>query len=67
MSTPKSCLFQWLKGKYYGNRGYLSSLLGKLLQKGLHLNTKSMKNMLLTLQERLNLMRRGGIRRETAA
>nr|WP_262888790.1 transposase [Pontibacter pamirensis] len=54
----------WLKGKCYGDRGYLSSLLEELLEKGLHLVAKTrrnMKNMLLTLKDKLNLMKRGGI------
>ncbi|WP_161887865.1 IS982 family transposase [Pontibacter russatus] len=57
-------LLEGLKGKCYGDRGYLSSLLGELLEKGLHLVAKirkNMKNMLLTLSDKLNLMKRGGI------
>lgn len=57
-------LLHGLQGKCYGDRGYLSSLLEELLEKGLHLVAKirkNMKNMLLTLQDKLNLMKRGGI------
>jgi hypothetical protein len=53
-----------LKGKCYGDKGYLSSMLEELLEKGLHLVTKvrkNMKNMLLTLQDKLSLVKRGKI------
>ncbi|PRY10583.1 DDE family transposase [Pontibacter ummariensis] len=56
-----SYLFQGLRGKCYGDRGYLSCLIEELLQEGLHLVIKVRKNMLLTLQDKLNLMKRGGI------
>lgn len=59
-----SCLLEGLQGKCYGDKGYLSSLMGELLEKGLHLVTsarKNMKNMLLALSDKLNLMRRGSI------
>ncbi len=57
-------LLQGLKGKCYGDRGYLSSLLEELLEKGLHLVARirrNMKHMLLTLSDKLNLRKRGGI------
>ena len=57
-------LFEGLKGKCYGDKGYLSSLMEELLEQGLHLVTrvrKNMKNMLLTLSDKINLMKRGGI------
>jgi len=57
-------LLQGLKGKCYGDKGYLSSLMEELLEKGLHLVTKvrkNMKNMLLTLKDKLKLMKRGAI------
>ncbi|GAB3527570.1 IS982 family transposase [Pontibacter brevis] len=59
-----SYLLEGLRGKCYGDKGYLSSLMEELLQEGLHLVTKvrkNMKNMLLTLSDKLNLMKRGGI------
>ena len=59
-----SFLLSGLKGKCYGDRGYLTSLLEELLEAGLHLLTKvrrNMKNMLLTLQDKLNLLKRGSI------
>lgn len=59
-----SYLFEGLQGKCYGDRGYLSSLMEELLEKGLHLVSRirrSMKSMLLPLQDKLNLMKRGGI------
>ncbi|WP_415837323.1 transposase, partial [Pontibacter korlensis] len=48
----------------YGDKGYLTSLFEELLEEGLHLVTKvrrNMKNMLLTLQDKLNLLKRGSI------
>jgi hypothetical protein len=57
-------LLEGLRGKCYGDKGYLSSLLGQFLKQGLHLVTKvrkNMKNMLLPLQDRLGLARRGAI------
>jgi hypothetical protein len=53
-----------LRGKCYGDKGYLTSLLEELLEKGLHLVTKvrkNMKNMLLSLPDKLGLMKRGTI------
>jgi hypothetical protein len=52
------------KGKCYGDKGYLSSLLEELLEQGLHLVAKgrrNMKNMLLSLPDKLNLLKRGNI------
>jgi hypothetical protein len=57
-------LLKGLLGKCYGDKGYLSSLLEQLLQQGLHLVTKlrkNMKNMLLSLSDKINLMKRGRI------
>ena len=57
-------LLSGLKGKCYGDKGYLSHLLGELLREGLHLVAKARKNMkntLLSLQDKLNLLKRGGI------
>ena len=59
-----SYLFKGLTGKCYGDKGYLTSMLEELLEKGIHLITKvrrNMKNMLLTLQDKLNLLKRGSI------
>jgi len=59
-----SYLLSDLQGKCYGDKGYLTSMLAELLEKGLHLVTKlrkNMKNMLLTLQNKLGLMKRGKI------
>lgn len=59
-----SFLLSGLKGKCYGDKGYLTSLLEELLEAGLHLVTKvrrNMKNMLLPLSDKLNLLRRGSI------
>lgn len=50
-----------LQGKCYGDKGYLSSMLEELLEKGLHLVTKLRKNMLLTFQDKLGLLKRGKI------
>lgn len=53
-----------LQGKCYGDKGYLSSMLEELLERGLHLVTKlrkNMKNMLLTMQDKLGLIKRGKI------
>lgn len=65
-NNPKvlSLLLTGLKGKCYGDKGYLSSLLEELLEEGLHLVAKlrrNMKNMLLTLQDKLGLLKRGSI------
>nr|WP_148561592.1 IS982 family transposase [Pontibacter korlensis] len=65
-NNPKvlSFLLSGLKGKCYGDKGYLTSLFEELLEEGLHLVTKvrrNMKNMLLTLQDKLNLLKRGSI------
>lgn len=59
-----SFLLSGLKGKCYGDKGYLTSLFQELLEEGLHLITKvrrNMKNMLLTLQDKLHLLKRGSI------
>ncbi len=65
-NNPKvlSFLLSGLKGKCYGDKGYLSSLLEELLEEGLHLVAKirrNMKNMLLSLSDKLNLLKRGSI------
>jgi hypothetical protein len=57
-------LFKGFTGGYYGDKGYLTSTLEELLEKGIHLITKvrrNMKNMLLTLEDKLNLLKRGSI------
>nr|WP_235861377.1 transposase [Pontibacter flavimaris] len=59
-----SLLLSGLKGKCYGDKGYLTSLFEALLEEGQHLVTKvrrNMKNMLLTLQDKVNLLKRGSI------
>ena len=59
-----SRLLASLKGKCYGDKGYLSALLEELLEQGLHLVAKArrnMKNMLLSLSDKLNLRKRGSI------
>jgi hypothetical protein len=59
-----SSLLAPLKGKCYGDKGYLSSLLEELLEQGLHLVAKvrkNMKNMLLSLSDKMNLRKRGTI------
>jgi hypothetical protein len=59
-----SLLLSGLKGKCYGDKGYLSSLFEELLEEGLHLVTKvrrNMKNMLLALHDKVNLLKRGSI------
>jgi hypothetical protein len=53
-----------LKGKCYGDKGYLSALVEQLLEQGLHLVAKvrkNMKNMLLSLSDKMNLRKRGTI------
>jgi IS5 family transposase len=53
-----------LQGKCYGDKGYLSALLEELLDKGLHLVTKArrnMKNMLLSLADKIKLRKRATI------
>jgi len=57
-------LLSGLRGKCYGDKGYLTTLFEELLEKGVHLVTKlkrNMKNMLLTLTDKLNLLKRGSI------
>ncbi len=57
-------LLSGLKGKCYGDKGYLTSLLEELLEQGPHLVAKvrrNMKNMLLILSDKLNLLKRGSI------
>lgn len=52
---------QGLKGKCYGDRGYLSSLFEQFYQQGLQLITKirsKMKNKLMCLQDKLKLRKR---------
>ena len=59
-----SSLLANLKGKCFGDKGYLSSLLEQLLAQGLHLVAKArrnMKNMLLSLSDKLKLRKRGTI------
>lgn len=55
-------LFKNVFGKAYGDRGYLSAELSKmLLNKGVHLMTRiksNMKNQLMSLQDKLNLRKR---------
>ncbi len=65
-NNPKvlSFLLSGLKGKCYGDRGYLSSIYEELLEEGLHLITKvrrNMKNRLLTLSDKANFLKRGSI------
>ena len=57
-------LLKGLRGKCYGDKGYLSSLLEELLEQGLHLVAKvrkNMKNMLLSLPDKFNLRKIGTI------
>lgn len=57
-------LLSGLQGKCYGDKGYLSCLLEELLEQGLHLvakTRKNMKNMLLSLSDKINLSKRGAI------
>ena len=57
-------LLQNLKGKCYGDKGYLTAMLEELLLKGLHLITKvrkNMKNMLLCFEDKIRLLKRGTI------
>ncbi len=52
---------QGLKGKCYGDRGYLSSLFEQFYQQGLQLITKirsKMKNKLMRLEDKLKLRKR---------
>lgn len=59
-----SCMLAGLRGKCYGDKGYLTAMLEQLLEKGLHLVSKirkNMKNMLLSLSDKLNLRKRGTI------
>ncbi len=59
-----SRLLAGLQGKCYGDKGYLSSLLEELLEQGLHLVAKvrkNMKNMLLSLSDKINLRKRAMI------
>jgi hypothetical protein len=59
-----SSLLKRLPGKCYGEKGYLSALLKELLEQGLHLVAKvrkNMKNMLLSLSDKINLRKRGAI------
>ena len=59
-----SYMLSGLKGKCYGDKGYLTAMLEELLEKGLHLVSKirkNMKNMLLLLSDKLKLMKRGSI------
>lgn len=57
-------LLQDLQGTCYGDKGYLSKLFEHFYNKGLKLVTKirrNMKNKLLPLQEKYNLLKRGVI------
>ena len=57
-------LLRPLRGKCYGDKGYLSAMLEELLEQGLHLVAKlrrNMKNMLLPLSDKLHLRKRGAI------
>ena len=57
-------LFKGFTGKCYRDKAYLTSMLEELLEKGIHLITKvrkNMKDMLLTLQDKLNLLKRGSV------
>ncbi len=59
-----SRLLAGLQGKCYGDKGYLSALMEDLLEQGLHLVAKArrnMKNMLLSLSDKINLRKRGMI------
>nr|WP_230679900.1 IS982 family transposase [Pontibacter sp. 172403-2] len=59
-----SYMLSGLKGKCYGDKGYLTAMLEELLEKELHLVSKirkNMKNILLSLHDKLNLMKRGTI------
>lgn len=59
-----SQLLNGLKGKCYGDKGYLSSLFEDLLNEGLQLVTKvrsNMKNKLMDLKDKILLKKRGVI------
>jgi hypothetical protein len=59
-----SKLLKRLKGKCYGDKGYLSAFLEELLEQGIHLVAKARKNMkkmLLSLCDKINLRKRGRI------
>ncbi|GAB3823856.1 hypothetical protein GCM10028895_31350 [Pontibacter rugosus] len=63
-NNPKvlSLLLTGLKCKCYGDKGHLSSLLEELLEESLHLVARlrrNMKNMLITLQDKMGLLKRG--------
>nr|WP_310587875.1 IS982 family transposase [Emticicia agri] len=57
-------MFKGLKGKCYGDKGYLSKLFTFFYQQGLHLVTKireNMKNQLISVNDKINLKKRGVI------
>ncbi len=54
-------LFAGLKGKCFGDKGYMTALFEEFYQKGLQLITKdraTMKNKLLLLEDKLKLRKR---------
>lgn len=57
-------LFLKLQGKCYGDKGYLSKIFSELYRQGLKLITKirkNMKNKLMPIEEKYQLMKRGVI------
>ena len=55
-------IFCKLKGKAFGDKGYLSKIFGELYEQGLKLITKlrkNMKNKLLPIEEKYQLFKRG--------
>lgn len=57
-------LFKDLKGHCYGDKGYLTSLFEEFFENGLHIVTKvrkNMKNKLIPIQRKYELMKRGMI------
>jgi DDE family transposase len=60
--TPVPQMVKWLRGKLFGDRGYISTPLAELLfEQGLHLITrlrKNMKNHLMHLSDKLLLRKR---------
>lgn len=57
-------MLKGLKGKYYGDKVYLSKLFTFFYQQGLHLVTKireNMKNQFISINDKINLKKRGVI------
>lgn len=57
-------MLKGLKGKCYGDKGYLSKLFAFFYQQGLHLVTKireNMKNQFIEINDKVNLKKRGVI------